>query len=312
VLHDKCGGNINKLEILLTHIGVRRNMPTCVACRTTYSVSQVYCPNCGKINVPPPTPKYEVIRKGPTHAPLVALQQTSRVTKALGQKSTRGVTTSISLLIIGIFTLLLSLQSVWLDLDAKIGLVEEPTEYAEISTTDELGKRTSILYDSTSETEEKAIQDNDDLSEEFPDAVEVKENTRFLIIGSIVFASVGILLGVLSLVGLPQLSGIGSFCVLFFTTLAMISMIYFYFFFDPFADESLATDNDDIYDSCDDETTSGWFLDYEMSTVCEFEGQSVQIEMNVIYSFGFILPLVSVVMGVFSFLMLSNLFSSNS
>lgn len=287
-------------------------MPTCVACRTTYSASQVYCPNCGKINVPPPTPKYEVIRKGPPHPPLVAIQQTPRVTKALGKKSTRGVTASISLLIIGIFTLLLSQQSVWLDLDAKISLVEEPTDYAEISTTDELGKRTTIVFENSSGTEEKLIQDNDDLADEFPDAVEVKESTRFLIIGSIVFGSVGILLGILSLVGLPQLSGIGSFCILFFTALAMISMIYFYFFFDPFADESLATDNDDIYDSCGDETSSGWFLDYETSTVCEIDGQSIQIKMNVMYSFGFIMPLVSVVMGVFSFLMLSNLFSSDS
>lgn len=287
-------------------------MPTCVACRTTYSASQVYCPNCGKINVPPPTPKYEVIRKGPTHPPLVAIQQTPRVTKALGKKSTRGVTASISLLIIGIFTLLLSQQSVWLDLDAKISLVQDPTDYAEISTTDELGKRTTIVFENSSGTEEKLIQDNDDLADEFPDAVEVKESTRFLIIGSIVFGSVGILLGILSLVGLPQLSGIGSFCILFFTALAMVSMIYFYFFFDPFADESLATDNDDIYDSCGDETSSGWFLDYETSTVCEIDGQSIKIEMNVMYSFGFIMPLLSVVMGVFSFLMLSNLFSSNS
>lgn len=287
-------------------------MPTCVACRTTYSASQVYCPNCGKINVPPPTPKYEVIRKSPTHPPLVAIQQTPRVTKALGKKSTRGVTASISLLIIGIFTLLLSQQSVWLDLDAKISLVQDPTDYAEISTTDELGKRTTIVFENSSGTEEKLIQDNDDLADEFPDAVEVKESTRFLIIGSIVFGSVGILLGILSLVGLPQLSGIGSFCILFFTALAMVSMIYFYFFFDPFADESLATDNDDIYDSCGDETSSGWFLDYETSTVCEIDGQSIKIEMNVMYSFGFIMPLLSVVMGVFSFLMLSNLFSSNS
>lgn len=287
-------------------------MPTCVACRTTYSASQVYCPNCGKINVPPPTPRFEVIRKGPTHPPLVAIQQPPRVTKALGKKSTRGVTASISLLIIGIFTLLLSQQSVWLDLDAKISLVEEPTDYAEISTTDELGKRTTIVFENSSGTEEKLIQDNDDLADEFPDAVEVKESTRFLIIGSIVFGSVGILLGILSLVGLPQLSGIGSFCILFFTILAMISMIYFYFFFDPFADESLATDNDDIYDSCGDETSSGWFLDYEVSTVCEIDGQSIQIEMNIMYSFGFIMPLVSVVLGVFSFLMLSNLFSSDS
>ena len=287
-------------------------MPTCVACRTTYSASQVYCPNCGKINVPPPTPKYEVIRKGPTHPPLVAIQQTPRVTKALGKKSTRGVTASISLLIIGIFTLLLSQQSVWLDLDAKISLVQDPTDYAEISTTDELGKRTTIVFENSSGTEEKLIQDNDDLADEFPDAVEVKESTRFLIIGSIVFGSVGILLGILSLVGLPQLSGIGSFCILFFTALAMVSMIYFYFFFDPFADESLATDNDDIYDSCGDETSSGWFLDYETSTVCEIDGQSIKIEMNVMYSFGFIMPLLSVVMGVFSFLMLSNLFSSDS
>ena len=287
-------------------------MPTCVACRTTYSASQVYCPNCGKINVPPPTPKYEVIRKSPTHPPLVAIQQTPRVTKALGKKSTRGVTASISLLIIGIFTLLLSQQSVWLDLDAKISLVQDPTDYAEISTTDELGKRTTIVFENSSGTEEKLIQDNDDLADEFPDAVEVKESTRFLIIGSIVFGSVGILLGILSLVGLPQLSGIGSFCILFFTALAMVSMIYFYFFFDPFADESLATDNDDIYDSCGDETSSGWFLDYETSTVCEIDGQSIKIEMNVMYSFGFIMPLLSVVMGVFSFLMLSNLFSSDS
>lgn len=299
-------------KIVLTHIGARRYMPTCLACRTTYSASQVYCPNCGKINVPPPTPKYEVIKKGPTHPPLVAIQQTPRVTKALGKKSTRGVTASISLLIIGIFTLLLSQQTVWLDLDAKISLVEQPADYLEISTTDELGKRTTIVFDNSSGTEEKLIQDNDDLADEFPDAVEVKESTRFLIIGSIVFGSVGILLGILSLVGLPQLSGIGSFCILFFTALAMISMIYFYFFFDPFADESLATDNDDFYESCDDETTSGWFLDYKISTVCEVDGQSIQLEMNVMYSFGFIMPLVSVVMGVFSFLMLSNLFSSNS
>ena len=289
------------LEMLFQLRILGRVVPTCVNCRNIYAASLVYCPECGKINVPPLKPKhsYAVIpKKLPpqiNNNSMIISQKSA--TKPLNKKDNMNMTLAISFATISLFCLIIAQNSLWLDL--RVDMVDEDDEYARISIKDNLDERDTITYYSVTENEETEIMNNDDLSNEYPGVVDVKENTAFLLKAAIVFCSISIAVGILSVTGFPQFIGIGIFSTLFCIVIILSLSIYFYSTFDPFADNSIAGENDDSDFSCTTISSSGWFLDYEENSDCTIDGETWNFNISITYSLGFLLPIFSLIICLF-------------